>query len=58
METTEQKSNSEEILLRCCTLRQKIYHLLQKSLQEESREYDKEMKRLHAEVDKLMAQLD
>lgn len=59
MKTTEQKGNqkSEELLLRCCEKRQKLYALLQRSLDEGSQQYDEEMRQLHGEIDQLMKQM-
>ncbi len=56
METTQQNSQ-EELLLHCCEKRQKLYALLQRSLEEDSRDYDEEMRQLHQEIDKIMARI-
>ena len=59
METTQKQGmdQGDQLLLRCCELRQRVYSLLQKSMDEGSRQYDEEMRKLHKEIEAVMAKM-
>lgn len=59
MEPTQKQeaTQQEKLLVRYCELRQQVYSLLTRSMEEGSRAYDDEMKKLHKELEQVMSKL-